>query len=328
MPRKYYLSAKACEGILRRAQTRGKELPQMLKDALVQMIEREKASTATTETSPEQYLRPSESTAGYQLDETASSSTNNDQYLFQPVPFCKSARARSADDATTWKDGKVANTLNTFDQGEARANELVVEKRLFENHSQDSRYKGPLDVSPMLSAQMGTGGNNQRLIVHSESPIAIDRAFFNQGQNAKYDPQYYTDGTVPTLTTRGPSAVSAHYIVRRLTPTECERLQGFPDGWTDIGDWTDSKGKKRKTTDSARYKALGNSIALPFWKALLKRISAQYDWDPTMASLFDGIGGFPYLWEQINGKGSCLWSSEIEEFPIAVTKLRIGETND
>ena len=44
----------------------------------------------------------------------------------------------------------------------------------------------------------------------------------------------------------------------------------------------------------------------------------------TMASLFDGIGGFPYIWEQINGKGSCLWASEIEEFPIAVTKARIG----
>jgi DNA (cytosine-5)-methyltransferase 1 len=43
-----------------------------------------------------------------------------------------------------------------------------------------------------------------------------------------------------------------------------------------------------------------------------------------MASLFDGIGGFPYIWEQFNGKGSCLWASEIEEFPMAVTKLRFG----
>ena len=48
----------------------------------------------------------------------------------------------------------------------------------------------------------------------------------------------------------------AQYIVRRLTPLECERLQGFPDGWTDIGEWTDSKGKVHKeSTDSARYKA-------------------------------------------------------------------------
>lgn len=112
--------------------------------------------------------------------------------------------------------------------------------------------------------------------------------------------------------------------VRRLTPLECERLQGFPDGWTDIGEWVDSKGKKRKTTDSARYKALGNSIALPPWKWVLKRICAQYERDATMASLFDGIGGFPLIWEQLNGKGSCLWASEIEEFPMAVTRKRFG----
>ena len=116
----------------------------------------------------------------------------------------------------------------------------------------------------------------------------------------------------------------SQYIVRRLTPLECERLQGFPDGWTDIGEWVDSKGKKHKEADSPRYKALGNSIALPPWKWVLKRICAQYERDATMASLFDGIGGFPLIWEQLNGKGSCLWASEIEEFPIAVTKLRFG----
>ena len=117
----------------------------------------------------------------------------------------------------------------------------------------------------------------------------------------------------------------AHSTVRRLTPLECERLQGFPDGWTDIGEWVDSKGKKHREADSPRYKALGNSIALPFWKWLLKRISAQYERDATLGSLFDGIGGFPLCWEQVNGKGTARWASEIEEFPMAVTKLRFGE---
>ena len=110
--------------------------------------------------------------------------------------------------------------------------------------------------------------------------------------------------------------------VRRLTPLECERLQGFKSGWTDIGDWVDSEGKTRHTTDSARYKAFGNSIALPPWKWVLTRLSAQYERDATMASLFDGIGGFPLIWEQLNGRGSCLWASEIDEFPIAVTRKR------
>ena len=115
-------------------------------------------------------------------------------------------------------------------------------------------------------------------------------------------------------------------IVRRLTPKECERLQGFPDGWTDIGEWTDTKGKVHKeSSDSARYKALGNSIAIPFWFYLLRRIAAQYERPATLGSLFDGIGGFPLCWEKCNGKGTARWASEIEEFPIAVTKRRFGE---
>ena len=122
--------------------------------------------------------------------------------------------------------------------------------------------------------------------------------------------------------------VRTNHNVRRLTPLECERLQGYPDGWTDIGEWVDSKGKKHKEADSPRYKALGNSIALPPWKWVLKRLCACYERDATMASLFDGIGGFPLIWEQLNGKGSCLWASEIEEFPIAVTKLRFGGSDN
>ena len=122
-------------------------------------------------------------------------------------------------------------------------------------------------------------------------------------------------------------------VVRRLTPLECERLQGFPDGWTDIGAWTDTKGKLHKeSSDSARYKALGNSIAVGyanngtgFWMVLMKRISAQYERHATLGSLFDGIGGFPLAWEFYNGKGSARWASEIEEFPIAVTKYHFGD---
>ena len=96
-------------------------------------------------------------------------------------------------------------------------------------------------------------------------------------------------------------------------------------GWTDIGEYIDSNGKKKQSSDAARYKALGNSIALPPWKWVMKRLCACYERDATLASLFDGLGGFPKIWEEINGKGSCLWASEVEEFCIAVTKARIGE---
>lgn len=116
-------------------------------------------------------------------------------------------------------------------------------------------------------------------------------------------------------------------IVRRLTPLECERLQGFPDGWTDIGEWVDTKGKMHKDADSPRYKALGNSIAIPFWEWMAGRMVAELKADgveqPTMGSLFDGIGGFPLAY--LAHGCTPVWASEIEEFPIAVTKRHFPE---
>ena len=115
------------------------------------------------------------------------------------------------------------------------------------------------------------------------------------------------------------------YKVRRLTPLECERLQNFPDGWTDIPDYTDQNGKVKKASDSARYKALGNSIALPPWRFVLASISERLPPDATLGSLFDGIGGFPLIWEELHGRGTARWASEIEPFPIAVTQYHFAE---
>lgn len=130
----------------------------------------------------------------------------------------------------------------------------------------------------------------------------------------------------------GPSVIEKiiRWIVRRLTPTECERLQGYPDGWTDLGEWIDSRGKAHKDADTPRYKALGNSIALPQWYYVLGGISDRLPEDATLGSLFDGIGGFPYVWAQLHAgrKELCVWASEIEEFPIAVTKKWFPEVED
>ena len=149
-----------------------------------------------------------------------------------------------------------------------------------------------------------------------------------------------TNGTLQAKESGGQSlnlnnTVRQNMVVRRLTPLECERLQGFPDHWTDIGEWYDSQtgegywvdslGKRHKTADSPRYKALGNSIALPFWDFLAKRISAQYLRPVTMGSLFDGISGFCLCFARWNGVSSCRWASEIEEFPIAVAKKHFGD---
>ena len=215
-----------------------------------------------------------------------------------------------------------------------------------ENHPNDSRVGINEDGKVQaLTSRMGTGGGNVPMVmqcyskskraqsstgnetwVESDTANTFDRVVC-QAVDCRNGTEAPINGALQSNSAHslnGNNVVRTRYIVRRLTPLECERLQGYPDGWTDIGEWVDSNGKKRQTSDAARYKALGNSIALPPWKWVLKRLCACYERDATMASLFDGIGGFPYIWEQLNGKGTCLWASEIEEFPIAVTKVRIG----
>lgn len=201
---------------------------------------------------------------------------------------------------------------------------------VFTNHVQDSRYTGPLDISPTCLRHWGTGGNNMPLVVATGQA----NAEILQGLCPTLNCNHEQPIVAHTLRGRHNSAHRADYetypitngYVRRLTPLECERLQGFPDGWTDIGPWRDSRGKlHRECSDSARYRALGNSIALPPWRWVLLRLAAQYYRPATMGSLFDGIGGFPLIWEGINGLGSCLWASEVDEFCIAVTKWRFGE---
>lgn len=203
------------------------------------------------------------------------------------------------------------------------------------------------EVAPSLQARMGTGGNQIPLTYQKTTGTLSPGAHAGSynGQDA-YNDMLVCGAAVPDVAHTLKAKANCDYrwdsetypvqnmVVRRLTPMECERLQGFPDGWTDIGEWYDSQtgegywvdslGKRHKTADSPRYKALGNSIALPPWKWLLKRLCGNYERDATMASLFDGIGGFPLIWEQLNGRGTCLWASEIEEFPIAVTKRRFG----
>ena len=173
-----------------------------------------------------------------------------------------------------------------------------------------------------------------RAQTHGHEPVVLENHPMDSRIKIK------EDGIFQTMGVRGGQEYEPHtlmvmeeqmdndYIVRRLTPLECERLQGYPDGWTDIGDWTDSKGKIHKgDSDSPRYKALGNSIALPFWEWMAKRmievLKEEGVENPTMASLFDGIGGFPLAYSRAGCKP--VWASEIEEFPIAVTKIRFPE---
>lgn len=296
-----------------------------------------------------------------QRDLSGTLACNNDQVIFQPIAYgicSKHSNAMRSANPHSWGAENLVFENHGMDEqsptlssqrhdasvvclndqngnvksvsydvsGTLRAQEHGHQPRILDMSHACDAIRDCGEVAPNLQARMGTGGNQVPLVVY---PIV------GEGVCGTLDAHYakmpgMRGGMERTMVAqevrKGPSAVEGDSmnIVRRLTPLECERLQGYPDGWTDIGDYIDSNGKKRKTSDSARYKALGNSIALPPWKWVLKRLCACYERDATMASLFDGIGGFPLIWEQLNGEGTCLWASEIEEFPMAVTKRRFG----
>lgn len=152
---------------------------------------------------------------------------------------------------------EAAPTLSAMDSGNKPA--VLV----YENHGQDSRIKGPLDKSPAINAQAGTGGNNLPLVQHGIA-YGIGRDPFNQGKNAQFG-MTINEEMQPPLVAKGAGAVMSYQTVRRLTPTECERLQGLPDGYTLIAD--------KSCSDSARYKALGNGMAQPCADWVMRRIA-------------------------------------------------------
>ena len=198
----------------------------------------------------------------------------------------------------------------------------TVPAAVYENHSQDTRYTGPLETAPTVNATYGMGGNNQPLVVDENSssddppPLALELPAWNNAPPAQQETVFcitgnaidrqpqnggngigYQEGIAYTLTATDHHAVFSRQrvdifkdgevtstqsarqhkdatdlvlqgtdhprLIRRLTPLECERLQGFPDGWTDIPN----------VSDSSRYKALGNSVAIPCVDYVLQGIA-------------------------------------------------------
>lgn len=276
-----------------------------------------------------------------QTEKSGTLGTGNDQTV-----FCLQGngidRAETAGcNGKGWREDQ-SYTLNTVDRpAVAYTSDTIYD---IQHRSEAVRiYDG---TAPALTARMGTGGGNVPICIgNGQGDVASHLTpDVCQTLNCMHDPmaimdigtfaiqrtdEYQENDKSHTLSARDYKSATDLIVrqqVRRLTPLECERLQGYPDGWTDIGEWVDTKGKRHKeSSDAARYKALGNSIALPPWRFVLYRLCMQLGKIGTMASLFDGIGGFPLIWEQINGKGTCLWASEVESFCIAVTKRRFGE---
>ena len=187
--------------------------------------------------------------------------------------FTKSRRAQNEDDYETWIEGGVMPTMNAFDNGDVRTTIIV-----FHPHYHDgARIQG--DTMNTLTSRMGTGGNNVSMV--ATIPIQgtiIGRSDTAGPQGKGYgedgDPMYTLDSvsghgvaTVKAYDELNDSVSDTHHTlrsgtkqstgvvsqstVRRLTPVECERLQGFPDDWT------------AGQSDSSRYKQMGNAVAVP-----------------------------------------------------------------
>lgn len=202
----------------------------------------------------------------------------------------------------------ITGTLRAQEHGHQPLILRPAEPKVYENHGIDGRYTGPHDVAPTMSARYGTGGNNIPLVQQEEviciAGNAIDRQPQNGGNGMGWQKDVsYTltatdkhavmepyQETIGTLCYGDEKGVGNQYVsqdkciiageiseeersvinlVRRLVPLECERLQGFPDGWTDIPG----------ASDSARYKALGNSVAIPCVMFLMQGIRYVVDRD-------------------------------------------------
>lgn len=230
--------------------------------------------------------------------------------IVQPIPI--------QDKTGTLSPGAHAGSYN----GQDAYNDMLVRCRVF-----DARGNGNGKIVPTI-----TGDHESRITDYTAIVIEPEDCLTPWDNQARRI--YSENGTFPALAAREKAGqnqqsvlteTEIRWIVRRLTPTECERLQGYPDGWTDIGEWVDTKGKKHKPTDSPRYKALGNSIALPQWFWIAQKMKPYLSENSTLGSLFDGIGGFPLVWQKTYGNGTARWASEVDSFCIAVTKRRFGE---
>lgn len=331
VPQKFYLSARACQGILVRASRRGKTFTRTPKTSITgydRVVESGNciASDAESEGARRSGKEGTRRVLESDNRETSTRCAEPAAYTLKIRSGCegggKGALVQTELSATisTLQD----QTLICLAENPSLHNlKQKISPVVFESHSQDARYTQQGDTSPTCTAQWGTGGNNMPLVVEKKT-FAMQRIgeYKESEQASTMKSRDYKDAT-DLITEK--ETKNLRWIVRRLTPLEDERLQGFPDGWTDIGDWIDENEKKHKTSDAARYKALGNSIALPQWYWIFQKMKPYIGENPTLGSLFDGIGGFPLVFESTYGDGTAIWGSEIDSFCVAVTKKHFPE---
>ena len=295
VPSKYYLSRKACLGILRRAKERGKPLPPQLEQALKLQAGAADNSALTAMANMQTFLTQKGHIYAAAFSANAGSRAGSTGYQEEVSPTLKGAQSGGMMPAVLCLNDQGGGVMDCSEDvaGTLRAQEHGHQPAvLFENHGIDGRYTGPHAVSPTLSARAGTGGNNlplalqeaadyqqlyarQRADRFQQSEVGSTESA-RQGKDATdlvcRTVYQETGGALTSSDRKGPNSqyvgqdklvVDGPLLIRRLVPQECELLQGFPPGWTDLPG----------ASDSARYKALGNSVAVPCVEYLMQGIA-------------------------------------------------------
>ena len=289
VPSRYYLSRRACLGILRRAKERGKPLPPQLEQALKLQAGTadDGALMAAANRQKQTFVAAFSANAGSRAgstgfqEEVSPTLKGSQSGGMMPAVLCLNDQGGGVLDCSE----EISGTLRAQEHGHQPA-------VLFECHGIDGRYRGPLPVAPTLSARAGTGGGNLPLALQEVSDHQtlyarhrVDKFQKSEAVSTESARQYKdatdivcrtvyqeTVGALTSSDRKGPNSqyvgqdklvVDGPQLIRRLVPQECELLQGFPTGWTDLPG----------ASDSARYKALGNSVPVPCVEYLMQGIA-------------------------------------------------------
>ena len=306
-PKKYYLTTAACLGILRRAKERGKPLPKALDTALriqaglIGLPEGREKTVPFDDSAVLAQPGMKQQTFAASFSAGASATAGTIGYAEEVAPTLKGSPSGNCMPSVMCLHDQGGQRMDVCENmtGTLRAREKGHQPLVYENHGVDARIRESSEISPTVTARFGTGGGNTPLVQEPNEVYCIvgniiDRQPENGGNGCGYQ-----ENLAYTITTVDRHAVYARQrvdefrnddiastqsarqakdatdlvvepdrqyaqLIRRLTPWECELLQGFPLDWTDIP----------SASDSARYRALGNSIPVPCVEFIMKSLQA------------------------------------------------------
>lgn len=306
-PKKYYLTTAACLGILRRAKERGKPLPKALDTALriqaglIGLPEGREKTVPFDDSAVLAQPGMKQQTFAASFSAGASATAGTIGYAEEVAPTLKGSPSGNCMPSVMCLHDQGGQRMDVCENmtGTLRASEKGHQPLVYENHGVDARIRESSEISPTVTARFGTGGGNTPLVQEDSDVYCIvgniiDRQPENGGNGCGYQQdlaytltaldrhavyarqrvdEFKNDDIASTQSARQAKDATDLVVepdrqyaqlIRRLTPWECELLQGFPLGWTDIP----------SASDSARYRALGNSVPVPCVEFIMKSLQA------------------------------------------------------